>query len=123
MKVASRTESTRDAGSGNTTRSDERTAVGGPGKPRTVTIYFVHGQERQSTLEFTLPARETTTAATGAKSPLMLEAQSIEADVDGKMLLRGDVHIRFGTGIRLAAQLVAVTVSRDDGPVEIVVKE
>jgi hypothetical protein len=127
-RVAARAESARIARPTDTAASAERgtsraEAGAGDERPRPVTIYFVHGDEKQSIVEFTLSGRGAMASTASVKSPMTFEAQTIEADVDGKMLLRGDVRIRFSNGIRLGAQLVAVTVHRDEGPVEIVVKE
>jgi hypothetical protein len=129
VKVASSSEATRptprtavDGNARGGAQSAQPETGRAAGKQRSVTVYFVHGEEKQSIMEFSLPVTET--AATGAQQRAMyFEANSIEADVDGKLLLRGDVRIRFSNGIRLGAQLVAVTTSRDEGPVEIVVKE
>lgn len=92
-------------------------------KGRSITIYFAQSEEKQSIIEFALPVTGGAGAAATLQRAMTFEANNIEADVDGKLLLRGDVRIRFANGLRLGAQLVAVTTSRDEGPVEIVVKE
>jgi hypothetical protein len=121
VKVAGRTES-RKAGSAGEALTpahggEHADTAKADGKRRSVTIYFMHADEKQSIVEFTLPETE-------VKTGMTFEAKNTEADVhDGKLLLRGDVRMRFANGLRLQAQLVSVTVNRDEGAVEVVVKE
>jgi hypothetical protein len=127
-KVASSTESTKPGNRGESTGSAASKAAQtdparGDAKTRSITIYFVQGEEKQSIVEFALPVAGGQAAGSTLQRAMTFEATNIEADVDGKLLLRGDVRIRFANGLRLGAQLVAVTTSRDEGPVEIVVKE
>jgi hypothetical protein len=131
-KVAASKESTRPAsrtenGAGGEQSTPLKSASVGAGpadvKTRPITIYFVQGEERQSIVEFALPIAAGPTAGSTLQRAMTFEANNIEADVDGKLLLRGDVRIRFANGLRLGGQLVAVTTRRDEGPVEIVVKE
>jgi hypothetical protein len=127
-KVASSTESTKPGNRREgTAAAPSKAAQTDPArsdpKTRSVTIYFVQGEEKQSIVEFSLPVAAGQAVSSTLQRAMTFEANNIEADVDGKLLLRGDVRIRFANGLRLGAQLVAITTSRDEGPVEIVVKE